>query len=106
MVKQYPDTVVITKLPEFTQDANGNFQPAGEGVTFTSECRAEPAGSNPVIKGNDGNDIVYSWIVYFPKSSEVFSFGENVEITRADGSIFESSLKRQSNGQLNSRLWV
>lgn len=106
MVNQYPDTVLITRKPEFAQNASGNYKPAGEESTFTSECRAEPAGDNPVIKGADGNMVEYSWIVFMPKTSEVFAFGDTVQITKADGSIYKGSLKRPSNGQFNTRLWV
>lgn len=106
MVKQYPDTILITSDPAFTQDSKGYFESSGAGGTFTSGCRAEPAGSNPVIKGEDGNDLVYSWIVYLPKTSEAFAFGAGVTLTLADGSIHKSSLKRSSNGQFNTRLWV
>ena len=107
MVSYYPDTVEVTKQPEYVQDEEtGYFDTEEEGVLFASDCRAEPAGPNPVIKGDDGNDIVYSWIVYMPKTSEVLEFGWPVKVTKADGSIYESSLKRQYNGKFNSRLWV
>lgn len=104
---QYPDTIEITKDPEFTQDEEtGNFESGEANTPFTSECRAEPAGSNPVIKGANGDDIMYSWIVYMPKTSEVFEFGDAVKVTKADGSEFIGNVKRQYNGQFNSRLWV
>lgn len=104
---QYPDNIVITGNADFIQnEQTGNFEPVSPGTAFSSECRAEPAGSNPVIKGKDGDDIVFSWIVYLPKTSEVFQFGDKVAITKADGSVFNADVKRQYNGQFNSRLWV
>ncbi|WP_372932437.1 hypothetical protein [Mariniphaga sediminis] len=106
MVNQYPDTVIVAKEPEYMQGEKGYFSTGAEPITFDSECRAEPAGSNPVIRGDDGNDILYSWLVYLPKSSQVFAFGDKVKLTKADGSIYESSLKRFYNGQFNTRLWV
>lgn len=107
MVKQYPDIIQIVTDSDYEQDVNGNFVPiAGSGSTFTSSCRAQPAGDNPVIKGDDGNDLVYSWVIYMPKTSAELEFGANVTLTRHDGIVFTGSLKRQYNGQLNSRLWV
>lgn len=107
VISQYPDNIEVTKIPEYLQDEDtGNFEPVGEGEIFTSECRAEPAGSNPVIKGADGSDIVYAWIVYMPQTTEVLTFGDTVKITKADGSVYEGSLKRQYNGQFNTRIWV
>ena len=102
---QYPHNILITKKPVFEQDENHNFKPVDEGVEFPFECRAEPADNNPVIKGADGNDVVCSWIVYMPKTIEVFEFGDKVKIT-IDEVEYENTLKRQSNGQLNTRLWV
>lgn len=106
MVSQYPDIIVISPKPEFTQDESGNFGAGQTPNAFTSECRAEVAGSNPIITGTDGQTVSYKLIVYMPKTSEFFAFGDEVTVTKADGSIYEGSLKQQSNGQFNSRIWV
>lgn len=102
----YPDQITITRKPAFAQDASGNFKPVGEAVDFTFECRGEPAGSNPVVRGDDGNMVEYSWIVYMNRTNIVFKFGDKVKLTKEDGSEYESTLKRQYNGRFNSRLWV
>ncbi|HCY40440.1 MAG TPA: hypothetical protein DHV48_03665 [Prolixibacteraceae bacterium] len=106
MVGQYPDIIVISPKPEFAQDENGNFEADDAANAFTSECRAEVAGSNPILAGTDGQTVSYKWIVYMPKTSEFFEVGDEVTLTKADGSIYTGSLKQQSNGQFNSRLWV
>lgn len=106
MVTQYPHNITISRLPEYTQGEDGNFATEDSPVTFASECRAEPAGANPVIKGVDGEDVTYSWIVYMPMTAQEFQFGDPVEITLINGSKYASTLKRQSNGQFNTRLWV
>lgn len=105
---QYPDTIEVTRNPVYTQDEDGYFE-SEEGektLVFTSECRAEPAGSNPVIRGIDGNEIIYVWIVYLPLTSETFEFGLKVKVTKLDGSVYEGSLKRFYNGKFNTRIWV
>jgi len=106
MVKQYPHTITVDITPGFEPDEKGNLQETGQSGTFSSDCRAEPAGSNPVIKGADGEDLVYSWIVYMPKTDVKLSFGDTVTITVENGQQHSASLKRQHNGQLNTRLWV
>ena len=105
---QYPHSISVISSPEFTQNEDtGNFQQVPEtGGTFESECRAEPAGSNPIIKGIDGNDIVFAWIVYMPKTETEFKFGDKVVVTLGNGSQYEGTVKRQYNGQFNTRLWV
>lgn len=102
---QYPDTIEITKAPEFVQDEDHNFKPSGEGTVVSLECRAEVAGNNPVITGADGNKVEYSWIVYMPLTSEEFHFGDEVKITKG-GREFSSTVKQQYNGQFNTRIWV
>lgn len=106
MVSQYPDIVTITRQPAYTQDANGIMNTTGTPVTFISECRAEKAGKNPVINTVDGQALNYAFIVYMPKTSEIFSFGDGVSVTKADGSIITGTIKDSSNGQFNTRLWV
>lgn len=107
MALQYPHTISIEIQPEFSKDASGNFQAvAGTGGAFTSSCRFEPAGENPVIKGDNGEDIVFTWMVYMPKTETELNFGDKVTITLANGSQYSGTLKRQYNGQFNSRLWV
>lgn len=103
---QYPDNIVITKESTFTKGVGGNFTETTPGATFTSACRAEPSENNPVIRGVDGNEIAHSWVVYMPQTNELFNFGDKVVITKADGSVFENTVKRPSNGQFNSRIWV
>lgn len=106
MVVQYPHTILITRHPDYAQDGSGDFQPTGSATTFTGDGRAEPAGSNAVVTGPDGDKEAYSWIVYMPRTEEEFSYGDTVTITFENGSVKTGTLKRQSNGQFNTRLWV
>lgn len=103
---QYPDTIVIVGSSAYTQDTEGDFVTGVSGNTFTSDCRGEPAGDNPAIRGEDGDILVYSWVVYMPKTTVKFVFGDKVTLTKDDGSVYESFVKSHYNGQLNSRVWV
>lgn len=106
MVSQYPDIITITRQPVYVQDANGIMNTIGTPELFTSNCRAERAGKNPVINTIDGQALSYAFIIYMPKTSEIFSFGNEVTVTNNDGSIITGTLKDSSNGQFNTRLWV
>ncbi|MCW0484061.1 hypothetical protein [Gaoshiqia sediminis] len=77
-----------------------------ESADFSSICRAEPAGKGDVLRGTDGNEISFAFVVYLPKASTILSAGSKVTIAFEDGSLVNATLKRQQNGQLNSRLWV
>lgn len=103
---QYPDTILISREPTFTFDAEGDGQASGVATTFSGSCRAEVAGSNPILTGSDGKEVKYSWIIYMPKTTERFAYGDKVTVTEPDGGVYVSTLKQQSNGQFNTRLWV
>lgn len=106
MVEQYPHTITVTRQPVFSQDDEGDFQPSGSATSFTSEGRAEPAGSNPVIRGADGDVEQYEYVIYMPLTTEEFAHGNPVSVTFENGTERTGTLKRQHNGQFNTRLWV
>ncbi|MCK9592709.1 MAG: hypothetical protein M0Q91_11960 [Methanoregula sp.] len=106
MVSQYPDTVTVSHGATWKQQTDGDYEANAAASTFTSECRCEPASSNPVLRGDDGAEIAYQWIVYMPQTTTVFGFGDPVSMVLANATTYTGTVKRQSNGQLNSRLWV
>lgn len=105
MVKQYPDHIEVKITGKPYQDENGNWVP-GETVLFESECRAEPNSGNVIIRSESGEDIRFDFKVYMPLTSTVIPTGASVKIIKHDGREIKSTIKRPSNGQLNSRLWV
>jgi hypothetical protein len=106
MVTQYPHTITITPAVTTYQDNVGNIQRGRATTPVTYDCRAEPAGSNPVIKGADGADVIYAWIVYMAAITVEYTYGDQVAVTLANGTQYDGFIKRQANGQLNTRLWV
>jgi hypothetical protein len=106
MVTQYPDSITVSHSATWVQETDGDFKADTSATSFTSVCRCEPAGSNSVLRGTDGAEIVYDWIVYMPKTTTVFVFGNPVSMVLANATTYTGTLKRQSNGQLNTRLWV
>lgn len=107
MVKQYPHIILITRKPEPVKGTDGNYSVANTSAAIlNSVCRAEPAGSNPVLKGADGDLIYYSFVVYMPKSDIELKYGDETLITFSENVIHSGIVKQHSNGQLNSRIWV
>jgi hypothetical protein len=105
MVTQYPHTIVITATPTLVSDDDGNLF-GGTGTTYTHYCRVEPASNNGIIRSENGDEIAYTWVVYMASTTTEFTPGDAVEITLVNGSQYNGTIKRQSNGQLNTRLWV
>ena len=105
MVTRYPHTITITVTPTLVSDGSGNLSGA-TGTDYSYSCRVEPAGNNGIIRGENGDEIIYTWVVYMAATTMEFTPGDAVEITLANGSQYNGHIKRQSNGQLNTRLWV
>jgi len=105
MVTQYPHSITITVTPALFADESGNLE-GGKEVNHLFSCRAEPASGNGIIRTQNGEEVVYTWVVYLPSPGTEFSPGDAVEITLSNGSKYTGTIKRQSDGQLNSRLWV
>jgi len=106
MVIQYPHNIEVLNREEPVQNtATGKFTVAAPS-TFNSECRAEPNGKGSSIRGADGIEIVFDFVVFMPLTNVILKYGSKVTLTLDDGSIYSGTLKRQHNGQLNSRLWV
>ena len=105
-MKRYPDDITITQHPEPEQDKNGNFITPEGVVTFTTECRFEPATGNNTVKGDDGSEIIYSYKVYMPSTNNHFEFGDNISGTTHSGFSITGKVKRQFNRQKHTEIWV
>jgi hypothetical protein len=105
MVNQYPHSITAKWKAKPTLDSNGDWT---EGVeeTFTSPCRAEANGEGKTLTGVDGSTVYFSFAVYLPKTEQVIPYGASAEITISSNHIVKGAVKNQSNGQLNTRLWV
>jgi hypothetical protein len=89
-----------------TQNENGDWISGTTGGNVEISCRYEPNGSGKTIPSNDGNQVVYSGIVYLDKGAIPVIFGTPVEVFYSGRSIFNGNAISFSNGQKNSRLWV
>ena len=103
---RYPYTITIVSEPIIVQnEETGNFESDGEPVSFSSECNAAPAENNPVVSGPDGSNIVYEHVVSMPATDKQFKFGDKATLVKSEGT-YELTVKRQSNGQFNTVLWL
>jgi hypothetical protein len=105
-MKQYPHSISITPQPALKQDAEGNVYTSTDGTAVVMDCRVEPSHNNGTISGVDGKQVAYTFVVYMPMTVLEFTPGDKVTVTLENGSQYNGRVKRQSNGQLNTRLWV
>ncbi len=105
VVSQYPDSVVVTVNVDATKNASGVWI-KGSSTDYTFDCRAEPNGKGRRIAGKDGVLMDFSFLCYMPKTTTEIPFGSNFVLTTLNNGEKTGTVKRASNGQLNSRLWL
>lgn len=103
-MEQYPDSIVVSWQNEPTQGASGDFT-AGATGSNTFSCRAEINTKAGKIMGSDGQLIDFTQIVYMPLTTVEIAVGSDYVLTSLSGTV-SGKVKRASNGQLNSRLWL
>lgn len=103
---QYPDSIVIMVNPD-PIEVNGVYTAAtGTPTAYTFSCRAEVNGSGKKIISEDGTQIDYLFDVYMPAMVAVIPRGADYVLTCLNNGVMKGTVKRASNGQLNSRLWL
>ena len=102
---QYPDSIVVTVAASGSQNASGVWT-AGTTTDYTFDCRAEVNGTGRKIAGADGAMTDYSFEVFMPVSTVVIPAGSDFVLTALSNGSISGKVKRASNGQLNSRLWL
>ena len=102
---QYPDNIVITTSASASQNASGIWTSGATG-SYSLDCRAEVNGTGKRIPSDDGALIDYSFQVFLPVMTTVIPPGSDFVLTALSNGAITGKVKRSSNGQLNSRLWL
>ena len=102
---QYPDSIAITTAASGAQNASGVWTAGASGV-YTFSCRAEVNGTGKKVAGADGGMIDYAFDVFMPVTTVVIPAGSDFVLSALTNGSITGKIKRASNGQLNSRLWL
>jgi len=102
---RYPDNIVVITSASASQNASGIWT-AGATGAYDLDCRAEVNGTGRKIAGADGALIDYSFQVFLPVMTTVIPPGSDFVLTALSNGTITGKVKRASNGQLNSRLWL
>jgi hypothetical protein len=104
-MNQYPDSILITTASSGSQNASGIWTAGASGI-YTFDCRAEVNGTGKKIVADDGGLIDYSFLVFMHVTSTVIPPGSSFVLSSLSNGTLSGTVKRASNGQLNSRLWL
>jgi hypothetical protein len=102
---QYPDSIAITVSASSWQNASGIWT-AGASAGYTFHCRAEVNGMGRQIASDDGELMDYSFEVYMPATTTIIPRDSDYVLTTLLNGVLSGKVKRASNGQLNSRIWL
>lgn len=109
-MKQYPHFLFVRAVGSSTQDSEGNWVPASDTVALHSVCREETNGKGTTINGTDGKAIVYSSMVYLPRTALRIKEGTEVFVCETEDGLGIIRIKGQvlkfDANQLNARIWV
>lgn len=110
MVTQYPHYLYVHVVGAATQDDEGNWTNTADNWNLHSMCREETNGRGSVINGADGRAVVYSSVIYLPKSAGEVQAGTEIVVSQfndvEDGVRIKARVIKCDTGQLNKRIWV
>jgi hypothetical protein len=109
-VKQYPYYLFKHVVTTSTQDGDGNWSTATDSWVLHSVCREETNGKGSLIRGVDGQAIVFGSTIYMPKSAAKLAEGTEILVSESNDSNGVCRIKGEvlkfDVGQLSCRLWV
>lgn len=109
-VKQYPHFLFVHVVSESVQDNEGNWTDPVDEWVLHANCREETNGAGRQINGPDGKAVVFSSIVYLPKSTASIDYNTEAKVTDVNDSNAKPRVKGQVlnfyPGQMNCRLWL
>lgn len=107
MVRQYPYTLKVFQESESAFDQNtGDWIPGTAEWVEIGNCRDEINGSGARVTSQDGENYVYSAVIYAPLSTETINNGAKVEVWNGTEKRMSGNVVRFGRGQLNVRIWV
>ena len=102
---QYPDNIAITTSASASQNASGVWTSGATG-SYSLDCRAEVNSAGKRTTSADGALIDYSFLVFLPVMTTVIPPNSDFVLTALNNGTITGQVKRASNGQLNSRIWL
>lgn len=102
---QYPDSIALTVSASASMNASGVWT-EGASAGYTFDCRAEANGTGRQIAGDDGVLMDYAFQVFMPATTTIIPRDSDYVLSSLLNGIIAGKVKRASNGQLNSRLWL
>jgi len=106
---QYPDILTYEKVigggSSYDEDGNLIIDPIAT-ETVSLRCRAEANTKGQYLISDDGHQVEYDWVIYFPHQANEIPYGTPIQVTRNGTLRATGIIKRSVVDQLNARAWV
>lgn len=107
MVNQYPYQLVIQTIQDPIYDEeSGSWT---EETTIEEDyvkCRDDSNSAGSVIQTTDGEEYVFSYVIYMPFGTKPIELGSKVKVLNGNELRAEGRVKKFYKGQLHSILWL
>lgn len=70
------------------------------------ECKAEPNGTGKMVQGEDGVQVIYSWLIFTDSELEKLGFGQEIKVYSGTELIASGIVKLHSRSRMNTRIWL
>lgn len=107
MVRQYPYTLKVFQETEAVFNQNtGDWIPGSADWVDFGNCRDEINGAGARVTTQDGENYVYSAVVYVPTSTQKINNGVLIQVWDGEEMRMEGNVVRFGKEQMHSRIWV
>lgn len=107
MVHQYPyDLKVLQEVAAVFDESTGSYIAGDSEWLDFGKCRDEINGSGARVTTQDGENYVYSAVIYCPITTEMVGNGAKIEVWDGDILRLTGNVVRFGKGQLSVRIWV
>lgn len=80
--------------------------PDAEETNREVECKVEPNGSGKIVQGEDGIQVVYSYLIFTDSELVKLGFGHEVKVYSGTELIASGTVKLHSRSRMNTRIWL
>lgn len=107
VIRQYPYTLKVFQETESVFDQNtGDYVPGTAEWVEWGKCRDEINGSGARVTTQDGENYVFSAVIYAPLGTPKINAGAQIEVWDGEEKRMSGNAVRFGKGQLNVRIWV
>lgn len=106
MIIQYPHILRLFGLASTPVLVDGEWVFTENEEPVEYDCRAEESSQGRSIKTTTGELVAYSFTIYMKPISDTLEYGATVQLIISENEKYDLKVLRQTNNQLNTKIWL